>query len=283
MTTERDPRTSIVLSWLHEDAHENAEGVLLRALDAVDTTPQRRSWWPARRFPDMNAVAKLAIGAAAVVVVAVAAIQFFPVGTGPGGPATASPSPIASVPPLGTGPLEPGRYTLSWDGPPTSLEVPAGWIGEPAIVWKGEEREVGWGGWPGPVTQVFSDACLEGVLQPVDGTVQGLVDALDDQLNTEATITQITLGGRPATRVDLAPAPGLDMASCSEGADGPLKIWYEGEALGYNALPPGVRGIVVVVEIDGELVIFTGQIDPDASPTDLAGLEAVIASTQFAP
>ncbi len=25
MTTEHDPRTRIVLSWLHEDAHENAE------------------------------------------------------------------------------------------------------------------------------------------------------------------------------------------------------------------------------------------------------------------
>ena len=49
MTTERDPRTRTVLSWLREDQHENAERVLLRALDEVDTTPQRRSWWPAWR------------------------------------------------------------------------------------------------------------------------------------------------------------------------------------------------------------------------------------------
>ena len=49
MTTERDPRTRTVLSWLREDAHENAERVLLRALDEVDTTPQRRSRWPAWR------------------------------------------------------------------------------------------------------------------------------------------------------------------------------------------------------------------------------------------
>ncbi len=49
MTTERDPRTRIVLAWLREETHENAERVLLRALDEVDTTPQRRSWWPAWR------------------------------------------------------------------------------------------------------------------------------------------------------------------------------------------------------------------------------------------
>ena len=40
MTTERDARTRIVLSWLREDAREDAERVLLSALDEVDTTPQ---------------------------------------------------------------------------------------------------------------------------------------------------------------------------------------------------------------------------------------------------
>ena len=47
--TSRHHPHAIVLSWLHEDAHENAEPYLLRALDEVDTTPQRRPWWPARR------------------------------------------------------------------------------------------------------------------------------------------------------------------------------------------------------------------------------------------
>jgi len=64
MTTERDPGTRIVLSWLREDMHENAERMLLRALDEVDTTPQRRSRWPAWRGFHMN---KLALPAAAAV------------------------------------------------------------------------------------------------------------------------------------------------------------------------------------------------------------------------
>jgi hypothetical protein len=93
MTTERDPRTRIVLSWLREDAHENAERVLLRALDEVDTTPQRRSGWPAWRTNRMNTYAKL-IAAAAVLVVAIGGYQFLPGGSGSGGTnATPSPSP----------------------------------------------------------------------------------------------------------------------------------------------------------------------------------------------
>ena len=94
MTTERDSDTRIVLSWLREDAHENAERVLLRALDEVDATPQRRSWWPARRDAHMNIYAKVGAAAAAVLVVVVVGYELFPGRSGPGGsPATPSPSP----------------------------------------------------------------------------------------------------------------------------------------------------------------------------------------------
>jgi len=94
MTTERDPRTRIVLSWLREDGHENPERVLLRALDAVDTTPQRRSWLPARRTTRMNPYAKLVAAAAAMLVVAIVGYQFLPGRSGVGAPiATPSPSP----------------------------------------------------------------------------------------------------------------------------------------------------------------------------------------------
>ncbi len=93
MTTERDPRTRIVLSWLREDAHENAESVLLRALDEVDATPQRRSWWPAWRTNRMNTYVKLIAAAAAVLVVAVVGYQFLPANGGIGGQPTIAPSP----------------------------------------------------------------------------------------------------------------------------------------------------------------------------------------------
>jgi hypothetical protein len=77
MTTEHDPRTRTVLSWLRDDAHENAERVLLRALDEVDTTPQRRSQWPAWRNVRMNKLAMTAT-AAGLLLVAVVGSNLLP-------------------------------------------------------------------------------------------------------------------------------------------------------------------------------------------------------------
>jgi hypothetical protein len=96
MTTGHDPQTRIVLSWLREDAHENPEHMLLRALDEVDATPQRRSW-PAWRSNGMSTYAKLIAAAAAVVLVAVVGYQFLPASGGVGGEPTIEPSPSPSL------------------------------------------------------------------------------------------------------------------------------------------------------------------------------------------
>jgi hypothetical protein len=87
MTTDHDPRTRVVLSWLREEAHENAESVLLRALDEVDTTPQRR------RSARTDTYAKLIAAAAAVLVVAVIGYQFLPGSGGVAGQPSIAPSP----------------------------------------------------------------------------------------------------------------------------------------------------------------------------------------------
>ena len=96
MTTEPDSRTRVVLSWLREDAHEHTERLLLRALDEVDATPQRRSW-PAWRSNRMNTYVKLIVAAAAVLVVAFAGFQLLPRSGGVGGEPTIAPSPSPSL------------------------------------------------------------------------------------------------------------------------------------------------------------------------------------------
>jgi hypothetical protein len=116
MTTERDPGTRIVLSWLREETHENAERVLLRALDEVDTTPQRRSWWPAWRTNRMNTYAKLIAAAAAVLVVAAVGYQFLPRSGGIGGQPTIAPSPSPALLARGTFTARVGDgYTVDLD------------------------------------------------------------------------------------------------------------------------------------------------------------------------
>ena len=86
--------TRAIRSWLHEDRHEDVSRIAGAVLDQVETTRQRRSWWPARRFESMNTYAKFALAAAAVLVVAVVGYNVLPGRGGVGGPtATPSPSP----------------------------------------------------------------------------------------------------------------------------------------------------------------------------------------------
>jgi hypothetical protein len=55
MSIDRDVDTArIVRSWLRTEEHESADRVLDDVFALLDATPQRRSWWPARRFADMT-------------------------------------------------------------------------------------------------------------------------------------------------------------------------------------------------------------------------------------
>ena len=96
--SDRDVNRAI-RSWLHEDRHEDVSRVAGAVLDKVETTRQRRSLWPARRFEFMNTYAKFALAAAAVLVVAVVGYNVLPGRGGVGGP-TATPSPSPAPMPL---------------------------------------------------------------------------------------------------------------------------------------------------------------------------------------
>ena len=53
MHSDRDT-TRIVRSWLEEGVSALPDRVLDAVLDQVPATRQRRPWWPARRFADMD-------------------------------------------------------------------------------------------------------------------------------------------------------------------------------------------------------------------------------------
>ncbi len=93
MSTDRDT-TRLVRSWLEEGATALPDRVLDTVLDQVPATPQRRSWWPARRLRNMNIYAKLALAAAAVVVALLLGANLLP-----RSPSVGSPSPTPAVSP----------------------------------------------------------------------------------------------------------------------------------------------------------------------------------------
>ena len=136
MTTERDPSTRIVLSWLREDAHENAEHALLRALDEVDATPQRRSWWSAWRDFHMHKLAVTTAAAATVLVVAVVGYSLLPrlAILGPGATPPPSPALLArgnfvtvrgavELDAAGEGSSVTGRMTVSLEGAAFTVDL----------------------------------------------------------------------------------------------------------------------------------------------------------------
>jgi hypothetical protein len=213
MHTEPDV-TRIVRSWLHEDEHDSADRVLAIVLAEVDTTRQRRAWWPAWRVPYMNGYAKLAIAAAAVLLVAVVGITLLPGGRGGvgGGPtASPSPSPTPSATPLSgfpNGPLAVGRHDVRLGDHPFSFDVPsAGWSGngEYRLVKGIESAFFFYANLPtGHAQGVYADPCAD---EPAPAPAQTAADLAAAVASIPGTTlvsgpTDVTIGGLPAKRVE---------------------------------------------------------------------------------
>jgi hypothetical protein len=101
MSTDRET-TRVVRSWLDDGVTKLPDRVLDAVLDQVPTTPQRRSGWSAWRSYRMNTYVRVAVAAAAVLVVAVVGYQLLPRNGGPGGQPTVAPSPSPSLLAKGT-------------------------------------------------------------------------------------------------------------------------------------------------------------------------------------
>jgi hypothetical protein len=283
MSTDRDT-TRIVRSWLRTDEHESADRVLDAVLDQLDTTPQRRAtWWPARRFPEMNNSSKLALAAAAVVVAAFLGIRFLVPGQNIGGPGptpTPTPNPAALPSP---GALEPGSYYIDepdWAPAPYTFTVPDGWdVDADGFVRKdaGGPGEVLFTTWI--VSHIFSDACddSEANLVDVGTTVDELASALVAQANRDASQSTASVDGYPATRVELSFPADLDPATCAGRAwpdPGP-------DLSGGMLIRDGQTQVVYILDIGGDRMVVVASHMQDSSEQDLAELQGVVDSIRI--
>lgn len=156
MTARPDP-DPVISAWLNDEAAERAPERLLSATRTrIQSTNQRRAWWPAWRLQSMNNRFRLGGALAAIAVIVVLGFVLIPRPTNNGGPVPTplpsaspnpSPSPAASSTPAPsqavilpgqlcsatdclTGTLEAGTYSFDagFASPgKLTFTVPAGW------------------------------------------------------------------------------------------------------------------------------------------------------------
>jgi hypothetical protein len=207
-----------------------------------------------------------------------------PTTTPPASPRTAPPaSPDGPLAVVG-GDLRPGRYRSTTTGLTVEFELAeAGWIGAEdipetgfALVRPGIEGGVTVTHFPG---EVFSEPCSPDATEPIDASAEAFVGWLAahpelDAAEPEAT----TLGGHPATQLDVSAAVG------EECPDFP-RIWLwvlptvgdfhldEGEAARFIAADVGETTLVVVIE----------TFDPSQQDALLEASEPLLDSMTVAP
>lgn len=303
MSTDRDT-TRIVQSWLRTDEHESASRVLDHVLAALDTTPQRRPMWSARRIANMNAFAKFAVAAAAVVVIAVAGYNLLPASGGVGGGTNVSPSPSLAPSPTATpspspspaavfppsGDLAIGRHPMTLAGVPLSINVPiTGWVSNGQ--W-GIDRSTGMGPdgagfilWPdsAPIG-VYADPCAHLQAPPVGPSVADLAAAVAALPGADLVSgpSDVTVGGYPAQHVVLTFGEAADCNADGQLAADEFYLWYGiGDDNARYASELGSTIRVWIIDVDGAVVWIDGETYQGAGPEPGQWIQDIIDSIQF--
>jgi hypothetical protein len=189
-------------------------------------------------------------------------------------------------------PIE-GTYMVpssAWSVADFTVTFPAGWTAQYGHVFAqhGDEDDE-FGFYAVVVDEIFADACRGegGRVKAVGPGVESLVTALLDQKGgaraTEPVAT--TLGGYPATRIDLRIPKRLNLERCQMaqyGFEG-LQVWYSESSDKYFVLLPGAVARVYVVDVDGVRQVFLAQVANPRSTEDRDELQTVLDSIDIRP
>lgn len=182
-------------------------------------------------------------------------------------------------------PIEPGRYRVpssEWSAADFTVTFPEGWTVQYGHVYhqndqEGETAEF----YAIDLTEIYTDSCHgEGIPRALGPGVGGMVSALLEQKGPAVSEpVPTTLGGYPATRIDLKVPNGLDLEDCRLADDGVLglQLWYSAPADKYFVLQPGGTASVYVLDVNGDRQVFlTQQFSP--TPEDRAEVQGVLDS-----
>jgi hypothetical protein len=284
--SDRDVSRAI-RSWLREDRHEDVSRVAGAVLDQVETTPQRRStpWLAWRNLFMNNNVVRVGLVAAAVVIVAIVAINLLPGTPGPGGEPTPSPSAAESLAPGAAPSATASAYGMSvpgTSGGQSTLIVPPGWTRNG---WYIINNNVFLSVWPVAVENVYSDPChwQSSLLDPPVGpTVDELATALGNQAMRAATVEDVTLGGYSGKVVHQSLPADLDFTTCDLGMVG---AWSEAgtEEPSRTLQSPGELDDVYIVDVEGVRVVVTASWLPSSAAATVTELEGMLDSLTIEP
>lgn len=201
---------------------------------------------------------------------------------------TPSPTARATVPPLPYSvepvAIEPGTYRIpdsAWSVADFTVSFPEGWTVQYGHVYAkkdGTPEEFGF--YAVVVNAIYADACagFTGELMEVGPSVDELAAALLQQPGPMASgPVPTTLGGYPASRIDLTVPESFDLEACSLGSIG-LQIWYSAPADKYFVLLADGTASVYIVDVDGQRQVFLTAYRSATSDEDLAELQAVLDS-----
>ena len=303
MTTDRDTTTRIVRSWLRTDEHESADRVLDAVLDQLDTTPQRRSGWPAWRTPTMNKFVTIGLGAAAVVAVLLIGSQLLASPTtnlgGPGAETTPTVEPTATAEPSRApeGLLPEGPHVLN-DGEPleggptlrTTVSIPApDWYGEAAggILIKNDNSDAPDGA--GMITffgdlYVYGDPCEWATTRPDEPatTVDELVTALGAQASRDASEpVDITVDGYAGKSITLHVPEDAVFSACDQGTFGSWGLPGDDVTPFRYHQDPGQIDELWIVDVNGELAVIDTAYYAGTPPEHVEELRAIVDSISF--
>lgn len=241
----------------------------------------------------MNNMIRLGLAAAAVVIIAVIAINLLPGTRAPGSGPTPTPEPAAveptatSLPALGDRELlAAGRYRVvdAGIGPiEVSVEVPAGWSSSANWVVIGplgndepDGMAIRFYTIPNLAANPLSHA--DGNLDPPVGpTVDDLVQAIVTHPGWTATEpTDITIDGHAGQLVTIMIPLDVELP-----ADDTFYFYAEPDRGGIWGFAPGQTFDWYIVDVDGQRLIIDAFHYPDTSAEDLTAQRAVVESVQF--
>lgn len=182
-------------------------------------------------------------------------------------------------------PVEPGTYRIAaegWSVVDYTVTIPEGWTVTYGHVLSYRLDHPGEFGFYGVVLdEIFADACHGGE-DPTEvgpGT-EGLVEALQRQIGPNVSEpVQTSLGGHPATRVDLRIPKGMTPNCRMMGEN--LQVWYSAPADKYLVLIPDSVTSVYVLDVNGKRQVFVTQRRSTTSSEDRAELRSVLDSIRM--